>query len=77
MKFKITSRVDSHHTNPKYKCLLIILEGDPHFHYKIKDGKLVKADWMPTDDEMMDTVLAMAKISPTFHEKIRNTVMWW
>jgi len=89
VKFTVTHKVDSHHTNLTYPCLLIDLLGDATFHYEISgDGKcshcgkpintrLVKANWMPTDDVMMETVLRVADISPTFKKRLYATVSFW
>lgn len=48
MELKVTHRVNSHHTNPGYRCLLIKLLGDPTFHYRVHNNRLVRADLMPT-----------------------------
>jgi len=90
VKFVVTHKVDSHHTNPTYPCLLIDLLGDLTFHYEIswinkcpKCGeplpppKLTKANWMPQDDVMLDTTLRVADISPTFKKKLYATVSFW
>jgi len=76
-KLKVTHRVDSHRVNPRYKCLVINLLGDPTFHYKVVKGRLVKADWMPRDDDLLEVIRRLAQLSPTFRKKLWNEVMWW
>lgn len=75
METKVTSKVDSHHTNPNYPCLLIDLKDDPTFHYKVENGKLVKADLMPTDNFVLELCRLLWNLSPTFKEKLQIAVL--
>ena len=68
----VTHRVDSHHTNPNYQCLLVNLENEPTFHYQIENGRLVKADLMPTDNFVLELCRLLAAVSPTFKDKLLN-----
>ena len=70
METKVTCRVDSHHTNPRYRCLLVNLLNDSTFHHRIENGRLVKADLMPTDKFVMELVRLLSKISPSFRDKL-------
>jgi len=68
MEVKVTRKVDSHHTNPRYRCLLVDLLNDSTFHHRIENGVLVKADFMPTDEFVMELVRRLCKRSPTFRD---------
>jgi len=70
METKLTHKVDSHHTNASYKCLLVDLLNDPTFHFYVEDGKLVKADLMPTDEFVLELCRLMATVSPTFRSEL-------
>ena len=70
MQTQITHKVDSHHTNPNYKCLLVNLLNEPTFHYIVKDGVLSKADLMPTDEFVLELCRLMATVSPTFRDEL-------
>jgi hypothetical protein len=80
VKWRITSKVDSHHTNPNYKCLLADLLDDPTFHFEFevnwekKTIRLVKANWMPTDKDFLEGLLEWIQISPTAWELILENV---
>lgn len=74
METVLTSRVDSHHSAKRYQCLLVNLLHDPTFHYQVVNGRLVKADLMPTDDFVLDLALQLARRSPTFYRKLEATV---
>jgi len=89
VKYKITHKVRSHHTNPYYKCLLLDILNEPWWKHKEKviiDGKEVKgpnvkvvhteSTIMPTDDWWLEGTALMCKISPTFRKKLFNMVMW-
>ena len=75
LKYKITHKVDSHRVNPRYPCLIINLLNDRTFHYKIRNGALVKADIMPTDDWALELCKFMYKISPSFREKLVTAII--
>lgn len=75
MQSKVTFKVDSHHTNPRYPCLLVDLLGDATFHYYIENCKLVKADLMPTDDFVLELCRLLWNISPSFRESLRVAVL--
>ncbi len=64
MEIEITNKVQSHHTNPDYVCVLV----------KFNDGKnnfrLAGLDWLPTDEEGMELFRAMYNYSPTFRRKV-------
>lgn len=72
----ITSKVDSHHTNPNYSCLLINLLGDPTFHVEIdwKNRRIIKADWMPRNDAMIDANLKWMQVEPNAWYLLLNAV---
>jgi len=70
----LTCRVDSHHTNRRYQRLLVNLLHDPTFHYQVVNGRLEKADLMPTDDFVLDLALQLARRSPTFYRKLEAIV---
>lgn len=61
MKIRKTSKVDSHHTNPNYVCLVVEWNGDVNFRCRNGDVH----DWMPTDKEMLELFLEWIQISPT------------
>lgn len=86
-EFVITHKVDSHHTNPEYRCLLVNLLGRPEVHYTIvvRDAQgrvlknvfpeLVKLDWMPTIDHLMRVNQYMWDWKPTeFADTLRVAV---
>ena len=70
LKTKVTHRVDSHHTNPRYRCLLVDFLCDPTFHFEIVNGRLVKADLTPTDGFVLELVRLLAAVSPMFRAKL-------
>lgn len=80
MRLRFGSEVDSHHTNPDYKCLVVDLLGDPRFHFKLdidwekRTVRIVKADWMPTDKDGLEVLLKLIDKSPTFWPKIIENV---
>jgi len=61
MKLRITSKVDSHHTNPNYKCLVAEWNGDSNFRCRPNGSH----DWLPRDQELVVLVVAGIRISPT------------
>ena len=71
----LTTKVDSHHTNKKYECLLVDLLNDPTFHFHIVNGRLVKADLMPTDQFVLDLCYHLSKQSPTFRRALFELAM--
>jgi len=75
MRFKITEKVDSHRINQKYRVLVVEFEpSDKNFRPRpLKQGIL--ADWIPTDEEALAIVKQMAKLSPTFREKMKEMLM--
>ena len=74
MEVTVTSKVDSHHTNKKYECLLVDLLNESTFHFTITNGRLVKADLMPTDEFVLDLCHYLAKQSPTFRKQLQDYV---
>jgi len=86
---KLTAKVDSHHTNPNYKCLLVNLLPLPEFHWTAKvyvNGKLVegphvrvvltKADLIPRNEWLMQVVQGMSDWKPTeFYPVLRTAVL--
>jgi hypothetical protein len=70
-----TAKVDSHHTNKKYECLLVDLLNDPTFHFHIVNGRLVKADLMPTDQFVLDLCYHLSRQSPTFRKALFDLAM--
>jgi hypothetical protein len=73
--YVVTAKVDSHHTNKRYQCLLIDLRQDPAFHFHIVNGRLVKADLMPTDQFVLDLCYLLSKESPTFRKQLFDLAM--
>lgn len=85
----MTAKVDNHHSNQKYKCLVIGLLSEPWFHYKIevrgRDGKLldpkdytarlVKANIIPTYEWTLDLNHEMSKWKPDFAAALTNAVI--
>jgi len=73
MEYKQTSKVDYHHTNQNYECLLVDLLREPTFHWTAKayDAMgheirgahvvLTKADLMPTNRWVSDMVYFLAR----------------
>ena len=76
MEYVITRKVDSHHTNPRYKCAVFDILKEPWFHYEIKHNVLVRADIMPTDEWALKLVEVMWKVSPSFREALRIAVFY-
>lgn len=71
MRLRVSSQVDSHHTNPLYRCLIAeFLPEDLHFRIRAKPGCV--ADWIPKDSEILELVLKMLELSPTFIDKLRR-----
>jgi len=72
MQKTVTSKVDSHHTNPNYQCLVINLLRDPTFHITVEWDKrrVLKADWMPKEDDVLDIIEDLLRVSPTFGSKL-------
>jgi hypothetical protein len=70
MKLKITSKVDHHHTNPRYKCLVVEWNGDLNFRCR---GNGVH-DWLPTDEEIVEIAAKLSEVSPTFWPKLVEKV---
>lgn len=60
----ITDNVARHHTNNRYKWLLVQFEQqDKHFFWN-------KRNWLPKDDEVIMLCRGLFNISPTFRKKI-------
>jgi len=75
-EFIFTKHVDSHHTNPDYRCLLVNLLPLPEFHYRINGkGVLVKADLMPTYEWMMRLVQKMVDWKPEYKAMLNSAVV--
>lgn len=87
-EFTITHKVDSHHTNPNYPCLLVDLLQKPEVHYEIvvrdAQGKvlknvfpeLVKLNWMPKLEHLMRVNQQMWNWKPTeFANMLRVAVL--
>ena len=70
MEARLTHKVDSHHTNPNYTCLLVDLLNDPTFHFSVENGRLVKADLMPTDRFVLELCRLLANVSPSFRAEL-------
>lgn len=73
--YVVTSKVDSHHTDKRYQCLLVNLLRDPTFHFQIVNGRLVKADLMPTDEFVLDLCYHLSRESPTFRKELCELAM--
>ena len=69
METVLTSKTDSHHTNLNYQCLLVRLENDPRFHYRVVGNRVVEADWMPTDNDVLELADQLCTRSPSFLPK--------
>lgn len=74
METVVTSEVDSHHTNPNYRCLLIPMRQFREFHLAIdwERRKILKCDLMPTENFALELNSLLCDISPTFPERLLN-----
>jgi len=70
VKVRITSNVDSHGANPRYKCLVVEWNGDDNFRCRPNGSH----DWLPTDREFIDLVVAGIRISPTLWLKVLEQI---
>jgi len=72
METVVTSKVDSHHTNPDYRCLLIPMLQFPEFHLVVdwERRRVVKCNFMPTEDFALELNALLCDISPTFPERL-------
>ena len=72
METVITHKVDSHHTNANYRCLLIPVLQLKEFHLVIdwQRMRIVKCDFMPTEDFALELDALLCDISPTFPERL-------
>jgi hypothetical protein len=75
VEYVVTAKVDSHHTAKRYECLLVDLRNEPTFHFRIVNGRLVKADLMPTDQFVLDLCYLLSKESPTFRKELCDLAM--
>ena len=85
--YDFTAKVDSHHTNPNYKCLLLNLLPLPEFHFKavVRDEhgrilknvsvELVKADLIPTYEWMIEANKLMCRWKPEYVRMLTNAVL--
>ena len=64
MRLRVTNKVDNHHTNQNYQCLIVdFLKTDDNI--RKRDGEVV-FDWLPRDQELFDIISYLFRISPTF-----------
>lgn len=74
MRLRVSSQVDSHHTNPFYRCLIVEwLSTDLNFRLRLGAAEHI-ADWLPKDSEILELVVQMLRISPTFIEKLQGAL---
>jgi len=66
MRLRVSKDVDSHHTNPDYECLIVEWNGEKNFRCRANGSH----DWLPTDQELVDLLVASVKISPTLWLKL-------
>ena len=64
VKALVTSKCESHHTNPDYVTLLVLFEGNEK---NVRPYGL-RGNWQPTDAEVLGLVKRMCELSPTFAE---------
>ena len=74
MRLRVSSRVDSHHTNPFYRCLIV--EWLPEdLNFRVRPGAAEHiADWLPKDSDILELVVKMLEISPTFIQKLQGAL---
>jgi hypothetical protein len=72
MRIRLTAAVDSHHTNPDYSCVVVdFFSTDSNFRVRqFHSGRL--ADWLPTDQEILDLFSQLYDMSPTFRSMFRS-----
>jgi hypothetical protein len=72
METVVTSKIDSHHTNPNYKCALIPMLQFREFHLVIdwQKRKVVKCDLMPTENFALELNSLLCDISPTYPKRL-------
>jgi hypothetical protein len=77
METVVTSKVDSHHTNPDYRCLLIPMLQFPEFHLVVdwERRRVVKCDFMPTEAFALELNALLCDMSPTFPERLLAQVV--
>lgn len=74
MRLRVSSRVDSHHTNPFYKCLIVEwLPEDLNFRLRPRAEECL-ANWLPKDSEILELMVQMLRISPTFIKKLQGAL---
>jgi hypothetical protein len=72
METVVTDKVDSHHTNPRYKCLLVNLLSLKEVRIVVdwRNRRIIKADLMPTEDFALELNALLLDISPTYAERL-------
>jgi hypothetical protein len=66
MRLLVTKDCESHHTNPNYRTLIVYFDGS---EWNVRPRGL-RANWQPTDTEVMGLVRELAELSPTFAEQL-------
>lgn len=72
VEFRRTSKVDYHHTNEEYECLMVVFDCAYDSHFRIRNS--YSADWIPTDGEAKELVMHLADMSPTFLTWLRTFI---
>lgn len=73
MRLRITEKVDSHHTNPDYKCIIVeFLRSDKNIRIRSLRRTEVLLDWLPTDEELFKLFQTSMDISPTFKNMVED-----
>jgi hypothetical protein len=75
MRVRVTEKVDYHHTNNGYKCILVeFLKTDNNIRRRNNE---VQFDWLPLDEEIMKINRVLYDLSPTFRAKLDTLVNNW
>jgi len=73
MRLRVSSQVDSHLFNPHYKVLVAEFSPqDSHFRIRAKPGCV--ADWIPKDSEILELVVKILDLSPSFIQQLQRTL---
>jgi hypothetical protein len=73
MRVRVTERVDSHHTNPNYKCIIVeFLKEDNNLRIRNHSQTDVLIDWLSTDEELIRICKVGIDLSPTFKQKLES-----
>lgn len=74
MELSITHKVDNHHTNQGYNCLVVKFMSNDNNVRRRFDKDFVLFDWIPTDDEIILINKWLMNLSPTFKNKLCEVI---